>query len=120
MLGGVKMSIFDKLFNKKNRGKESADSKDKQPKFIPQKHLAEQLQVGMSLDEIVRILGPSTASIGGGEVVSMTQDIGATIPGALGNMMGCKTFMEWERPEGIYKLVIENNRLARIFTVPDK
>lgn len=114
------MSIFDKLFNKKNRGKESADFKEKQPKFIPQKHLTEQLQVGMSLDEIVRILGPCTASIGGGEVVSMTQDIGATIPGALGNIMGGKTFMEWDRPEGIYKLVIENNRLARIFTVPDK
>ena len=114
------MIIFDKLFKRKNRSKESADSKGKQPIFVPKKHLAEQLQVGMTLDEIVRILGPSTASIGGGEVVSMTQDIGATTPGSLGNMMVGKMFMEWDRPEGIYKLVIENDRLARIFTVPDK
>ena len=114
------MSIFDKLFKRKNKDKESAAAKGKQPNFIPQKHLAEQLQVGMSLDEIVHILGPHTASIGGGEVVSKAQNIGAIIQGSLINMMSGKTFMKWDRPEGIYELVIENNRLASIFTVPDK
>lgn len=85
-----------------------------------EEHLAEQLEVGMSLDEIVDILGPPTVSMGGGEVVNMTQNVGASGSGSLVNMMGGKTFTEWDKPEGIYKLVIENNRLARIFSVPDK
>jgi len=85
-----------------------------------QENLAELLQVGMSLSEIIDILGPPTASMGGGQVVDITENIGDSISSSLRNMMSGKMFMEWDRPEGIYKLVIENNRLANIFTAPGK
>lgn len=84
-----------------------------------QENRAGQLHVGMPYDEIVNILGQPTASMGGNEVVDVTQNVGAEVPGPLANMMGSKTFMEWNTPEGIYKLVIENNKLANIFIVPD-
>ena len=86
----------------------------------PQKNLPGQMQVGMSYEEIVNILGQPTASMGGNEVVNATQNARAEIPGSLVNMMGNKTFMEWDTPNGMYKLVIENNKLANIFMIPEK
>lgn len=74
----------------------------------------------MSYEEIVNILGQPTASMGGNEVVNATQNARAEIPGSLVNMMGNKTFMEWDTPNGMYKLVIENNKLANIFMIPEK
>ena len=97
-----------------------SEPKNKQDELVQQENISDKLQMGMSLNEINRILGPSTASMGGDEVISITKHTGATMHGSPEKMMGGKTFMQWDRPEGTYKLVIENNKLARIFSKPEK
>lgn len=84
-----------------------------------QENRAGQLQVGMSYEEIVSILGQPTASMRGNEVLDVTQNVGAEVSNSLANMTGTKTFMQWDTPEGIYRLVIENNILVNIFMVPE-
>lgn len=80
----------------------------------------EKLPIGMPLIKIIQLLGPPTAGMEGGDVMASLKNTGADISGALslsGAMHG-KQFMEWERPEGKYQLVIENGKLARIFSAP--
>jgi hypothetical protein len=51
------------------------------------------LRVNMPMSEIKEILGPPTASMG--------------------------KYTQWDRPEGTYRLVIEDGRLSRIFSAPE-
>ncbi len=81
--------------------------------------VGELLKVGMPLNKIIELLGPPSRSIGGTDVVSMTKNIGASISSSATGMMGGKIFMEWDRPEGLYKLVIEDGKLARIYSAPE-
>ena len=77
------------------------------------------LQVGMTLSEVKKVLGTPTSSMGGDQVVSMTQNAGVNVPPSIGGLMGGKTFAEWDRPEGRYKLVLENGKLSNIYSVPE-
>jgi hypothetical protein len=83
--------------------------------------VSKSLIVGMPLAEIIEILGPPSGSIGGTDVIRNTLKAGATIHSSTTamNMMTQKTFMEWNRPEGRYRLVIENGLLARVYSAPE-
>ena len=74
------------------------------------------LEVGMPLGKIVELLGPPSGSMGGADVVNKIRNMGASISPLA---MRGKTFMEWDRPEGLYKLVIEDGILARIYSAPE-
>jgi hypothetical protein len=82
--------------------------------------ISQLLVLGMPFQKIVEILGPPSGSIGGSDVIGKTLAAGATISSSATamNMMTQKTFVEWVRPEGRYKLVIENGKLSRIFSTP--
>ena len=79
------------------------------------------LKIGITKKEIISLLGPPSALKRGNEVMETIQNLGATTvvsPSALGNMRN-KEFCEWDRPEGKYKLVIQDGRLSNIFSVPE-
>ncbi len=77
------------------------------------------LRVGMSLNEIINVLGPPTGSMGGSDVLNQAGNEGSNFSASIENMIGAKTFMNWDRPEGTYRLVIENGRLSQIYSAPE-
>ena len=79
------------------------------------------LNVGMSLGRVTGLLGQPSSAMGGGDALNMARNMGAGISGsasAIAQMVG-KQFMEWERPEGRYRLVIVGNELNRIYSAPE-
>jgi hypothetical protein len=78
-----------------------------------------ELKPGISLSEVITLLGPPSRSIDGPGVINYTKNFGASIPSTLINSMAGKIFMEWHRPEGFYRIVIENGKLSRIYDAPD-
>ena len=79
------------------------------------------LKIGITKKEIISLLGPPSASRGGDKVMETIQNLGATTvisPSTLGNMSN-KEFCEWDRPEGKYRLVIQDGRLSNILSVPE-
>ncbi len=68
-----------------------------------------QLREGMSLDEIIGLLGQPTSSAGGDDIM----------PGFGSGRLSGRAWYTWKRPEGTYTLTIQDGRLANIQNAPD-
>ena len=76
----------------------------------------DRLRIGMTYEELVRLLGPPTrvnegSSLLRGETVLASQATRAAITN--------KRFCRWERPEATYDLTISNDRLESIYHISE-
>jgi hypothetical protein len=82
--------------------------------------IRENLKIGMSIKEVEKIFGDITAQISGEDVLDMVDNLGSTIDGSasgIQSMMG-KEYMQWDRPEGTYRLVFQGGRLEKFYSFP--
>ena len=108
------MGIFDQFKKKKEEQNINvSNSGRKTTKKMP----GEKLYIGMPFKEIVNLLGkpsginPGTEMIEGpGSVVASARTV---------SQLARTKYCMWKCPEGIYLLVIENDKLARIHSRPE-
>ena len=89
------MGIFDKLF------KSNAKTYVKFPARGP---IKDSLKLGMSYNEVVRILGKPTTVTDGSKILGGSGKVIASRKSV--DLINAKKFYSWERPEGIYRLTL--------------
>jgi hypothetical protein len=78
------------------------------------------LHVGMSFDEVRKILGSPSAMLEGSRSAGTAEESDADFSSAaLRNRLDGETLMEWNRPEGQYEFVFENGVLSIISSAPE-
>jgi hypothetical protein len=77
-------------------------------------NLGDKLHMGMPFDEIVRLLGEPTGINPGTEMIESGPRHIIAVPDKTRILLENTKYCMWKRPEGIYLLVIEYEKLARI------
>jgi len=80
-----------------------------------------QLRVGMSMAEVIELLGQPNSGRSGAELLGAFGDtsIVSADPSRLLSRLGGRRYCVWERPEGRYQLIVEGDRLVQIYSCPD-
>ena len=97
------MGIFNRLF--KSSTKTSSES-EKLKKFPARGPIKDSLKLGMSYNEVLRILGKPTTVTDGSKILGGSGQVIASRKSV--DLINAKKFYSWERPEGIYRLTFTN------------
>lgn len=118
------MGFFDKLLRKLPRGSRgnlqtsvpsvgSPMATGPEPRAKP---MTEKLQVGMTMQELVQLLGQPYGTNPGSEVLRGV--VGISSESEIRDQLSRTLYSMWRRPEGDYLLVLVDNRLAKIYSAP--
>lgn len=74
------------------------------------------LRLGMSREELIELLGPPTVTKSLEEILSNKKFV--VFDGSESGISGAECAI-WDRPEGLYQLVIKEQKLTKIYSCPD-
>ena len=76
------------------------------------------ITVGMTMEEVTRLLGAPSQKMGGGELLSMAAGVSGSAS-AMSQMMS-RTFCVYDRPAGKYELVFAGGRVIQVHSQPSQ
>jgi hypothetical protein len=86
------------------------------------KRIRQELRVGMTMDELVELLGPPKRARSGAELLGTFRNVSIMTSDAAGafSRLGGRRYCVWERPEGRYQLIVEGGKLVKIHSRPPR
>jgi hypothetical protein len=80
--------------------------------------IVEKLRIGMTMQELVQLLGQPSNTNPGNEILGGQVTGISTSPGDMRDQLSRTLFAAWNRPEGIYMLTLVDDRLDHIYRAP--
>jgi len=78
--------------------------------------LRQQVRVGMSLDEVIDVLGEPSAHLGGGALLGLFGSVSGSASAI--SSISQKEYYTWRRPEGEWRLIFVGEKLVEVNSTP--